>query len=145
MARIKNDSSPEFSSSGMRKVKSSTDYLKEQLGAVDSGIVSILIDMLEMSINKQNPFSTSIEGEFEDRLMEIYGYDECNLWVRDQYNSIHSYIGYVKKGEKAPEETIDWKDYVKYNKKYIIEIENQKLMLRVISWLNKVFPNDDSN
>lgn len=138
MARIKKNQNP-----GLISTPEEDDFMREILGGCEMS--DILMDMLEMAIKKQNPFSVSIEGDFENKLLGLYGYDVAEFKVKETDGRIETYEGAIKKGETVPKSAIDRKEFMGYLKKGIIEKENQRFILRLISWFLKKMSEDDRN
>ena len=119
------------------------DFMNELLGGCEMS--TILMDMLREAIDRQTPLSTSLNGKYEKMLLDLYGYDVVEIKVRESDGEISLFEGAIKKGEKVPEEPIDQREYYKYFKKPIIEEENQKFMLRFISWILKKMKEDEND
>lgn len=119
------------------------DFMKELIGGCEMS--TILMDMLGEAIDRQTPFSTSLNGEYENMLLDLYGYDVVEIMVRESDGEISLFEGAIKKGEKVPEEPIDQTEYYKYLKKTIIGEENQKFMLRFVSWVLKKMKEDEND
>lgn len=105
----------------------------------------LLMDILETAITNQNPFTVSLNSENEDKLLELYGYSVVEFPIKDGSGSISYYEGAIKSGEKVPKRAIPRSQFTKYSKKAVLDRENQKLMLRVMSWLISKFGRDDND
>lgn len=138
MARVDKESSfPVPSSSG------EDDFMKEVMNEFSGCEMSeLLLDMLETAITNQNPFNVSLNSENEDKLLELYGYSIVEFPIKEKGGKIEYYEGAIKSGEKVPKRALTRSQFTQYNKKAVLDRENQKLMIKIMSWLISKFKDD---
>lgn len=141
MARIDKDSSRRAPSPAEDDFMSET--IKNELSGCEMS--SILMEMLEMAITRQNPFQVSLNSENEDRLLSLYGYELAEFPVKEEDGKIGYYEGAIKLGEKVPKKTLTKSQFVKFSKKSILDSENQMLILKIMAWLISKFNGNDNN
>jgi hypothetical protein len=141
MARIEKDSSRRASSSAEDDFMN--EMIKNELSSCEMS--SILMEMLEMAITRQNPFQVSLNSDNEDKLLGLYGYDLVEFPVKEEDGKIGYYEGAVKFGESVPKKALTKSQFVKYSKKSILDSENQMLILKIMAWLISKFNGNDSS
>ena len=122
------------------------DVIKEVVNEFSGCEMSeLLLDIIETAIFNQNPLTVSLNSENEDKLLELYGYSVVEFPVKENGGGISYYEGAIKSGDEVPKRAITKSKFAQYSKKAVLDRENQKLMLRVISWLISKFNKEDDN